>query len=128
MADKRFSRDSVWARSLIGLAVLPLMAGAVGVWASAPAAAAEDGFSDGAPANAVVAEEFSDIAEAGVHRENVKTLRDRGVMEGTFCAPGHFCPNEPIQRWVMAVWRRPPDAGLVAFRGRGTLPVVVPFR
>ena len=47
---------------------------------------------------------FSDIAEAGGHRANVKTLAEEGILDGTECSPGKFCPNEPIQRWVMAVW------------------------
>ena len=47
---------------------------------------------------------FSDIGEAGEHRANVETLAERGILEGTECAPGRFCPKDPIQRWVMAVW------------------------
>ena len=47
---------------------------------------------------------YSDTADAGVHRPNVETLRERGIMEGTECGPGEFCPGDPIQRWVMAVW------------------------
>ena len=48
--------------------------------------------------------EFSDLTEAGVHRANVETLAERGILDGTECAPGQFCPNKPIHRWVMAVW------------------------
>ena len=33
-----------------------------------------------------------------------KRSRERGILEGTDCAPGVFCPTEPIPRWVMAVW------------------------
>ena len=50
------------------------------------------------------AEQFSDIAGAGVHQANVEILAARGVLEGTECAAGRFCPNLPIQRWVVAVW------------------------
>ncbi len=50
------------------------------------------------------AEGFSDIADAGAHRANVETLAEWGILEGTECAPGRFCPKEPIQRWEMAVW------------------------
>ena len=34
----------------------------------------------------------------------METLAGRGVLDGTECAPGRFCPKDPIQRWVMAVW------------------------
>ena len=49
-------------------------------------------------------EGFLDIADAGGHRGNVEALASRGVLEGTECASGQFCPRKPIQRWVMAVW------------------------
>ena len=47
---------------------------------------------------------YSDLADAGVHRRNVETLQEKGILEGTECGPGEFCPGRPIQRWVMAVW------------------------
>ena len=47
---------------------------------------------------------FSDIADAGVHRADVEILSELGILAGTECASGKFCPNEPIARWVMAVW------------------------
>ena len=47
---------------------------------------------------------FSDIDEAGPHRAGVEELAKTGVLEGTLCAPGEFCPGEPLTRWVMAVW------------------------
>lgn len=50
------------------------------------------------------AERFSDIDEAGTHRDSVEILAARGVFEGTECAAGRFCPDLPIQRRVMAVW------------------------
>ena len=49
-------------------------------------------------------EGYSDIADAGGHRGNVEVLQERGILAGTECGPGEFCPTEPIQRWVMAVW------------------------
>ena len=49
-------------------------------------------------------EEYSDIADAGSHRTSVELLAEKGILAGTECAPGRFCPTEPIQRWVMAVW------------------------
>ena len=47
---------------------------------------------------------FSDVAEGGVHRPAITELDARAVFEGTGCAPGRFCPDKPIPRWVIAVW------------------------
>ena len=47
---------------------------------------------------------YSDIGEAGSHQGAVEILRTEGLFDGTECEPGWFCPNEPVQRWVMAVW------------------------
>ena len=101
---------------------MAVIGAALAVATVGPAAAAQEGPSglggDGMPLDAeqgfpdihgegvfLDAEEgFSDIGDAGVHRANVETLADRGILAGTECAPGQFCPKEPIQRWVMAVW------------------------
>ena len=57
------------------------------------------------PAVSVVAQGgFSDLDEAGPHRAGVEGLAEMGVLEGTDCAPGEFCPGDALQRWVMAVW------------------------
>lgn len=58
----------------------------------------------GEDANSAATEPFFDIAGAGVHRDSVEILAERGVFEGTECAPRRFCPDLPIPRWVMAVW------------------------
>ena len=50
------------------------------------------------------ADVFSDIANAGVHQAAVRTLAAEGVMEDTGCGNGRLCPNEPLQRWELAVW------------------------
>ena len=50
------------------------------------------------------ADRFSDITDASVHQPAVEALADEGIVEGTECAPGMFCPGQPIRRWVMAVW------------------------
>ena len=47
---------------------------------------------------------FSDIGDAGGHGANVRRLAEKGILAGTECAPAKFCPKEPVQRWVMAVW------------------------
>ena len=57
------------------------------------------------PAGSVAAQGgFSDLGEAGSHRAGVEELAETGVLEGTLCAPGEFCPGDPLARWVMAVW------------------------
>ena len=47
---------------------------------------------------------FSDSADAGVHRPAVDALAGWGYFERTGCDPDRFCPWDPIERWVMAVW------------------------
>ena len=47
---------------------------------------------------------FSDLDEAGSHRAGIENLAGMGVLEGTECAEGEFCPTDPLKRWVMAVW------------------------
>ena len=47
---------------------------------------------------------YSDIGGAGVHLSAVEALAAAGVLAGTDCAPGRFCPGDPLPRWVMAVW------------------------
>ncbi len=57
------------------------------------------------PATFVFADSgFSDLDEAVSHRSAVETLAKEGILTGTECAPGEFCPNDPLERWVMAVW------------------------
>ena len=57
------------------------------------------------PAVFVVADSgFSDIHEAGSHQPGVERLEGLGVLDGTECEPGKFCPNDSLERWVMAVW------------------------
>ena len=46
---------------------------------------------------------FSDV-EGTTHEEAISALAADGVFEGTECAPAMFCPTDPVQRWVMAVW------------------------
>ncbi len=47
---------------------------------------------------------FIDLMMAVTHTEAVEALEEAGLLEGTECAPELFCPNEPILRWVMAMW------------------------
>lgn len=47
---------------------------------------------------------FSDSAEAGPHRQAVDDLSEVGIFAGTECDTDRFCPHDPLERWVMAVW------------------------
>ena len=68
-------------------------------------------------------EGFSDLGEGGVHRPAIDALDAAGVFEGTECAAGRFCPEDPIPRWVVAVWlvrvlddgALPPGVGVSSF-------------
>ena len=57
------------------------------------------------PATVAWAEGYRDVA-GGVHAPSVDALisDSRGVLAGTGCASGRFCPDEPLARWMMAVW------------------------
>ena len=67
-------------------------------------------------------DEYSDLADSGVHRQAVETLAADGVFGGTECAPGRFCPDAPLARRTMAVWLvrvldsgDPDDSGSIRF-------------
>ena len=47
---------------------------------------------------------FSDVGAGGIHEPAINALAELGVFEGTECGEGQFCPEDPIKRWVMAVW------------------------
>ena len=68
----------------IGLAVLAVSVGVV----VGPAMATGDAFSD----------------DPGVHELAINALAVEGILDGTECGEGLFCPQEPIRRWVAAVW------------------------
>ena len=46
----------------------------------------------------------ADIDLGGERYDAVRALTSDGVLAGTECAPGLFCPGDPIPRWLMAVW------------------------
>ena len=46
----------------------------------------------------------ADSAEAGVHQSAVQALDAAGILRGTGCTADRLCPQEPLPRWVMAVW------------------------
>ena len=47
---------------------------------------------------------FADTTPDGAHTPAVDALAAHGVFADTECGQGLFCPNQPIQRWVIAVW------------------------
>ena len=51
-----------------------------------------------------VATEFEDVEADSVHTPAIKALATEGVFTDTECPESRFCPHEPIQRWVMAIW------------------------
>ena len=46
----------------------------------------------------------ADIDLGTEHFDAVEALTVDGVLEGTGCGLGLFCPGDPIPRWMMAVW------------------------
>ena len=46
----------------------------------------------------------ADVQMDGEPFDAVAALAADGVLGGTECGPGLFCPDAPIPRWVMAVW------------------------
>ena len=57
-----------------------------------------------APVPAGGADGFSDVSSGGTHEPAINALSEMGVFVGTECGDGLFCPGDPIERWVMAVW------------------------
>ena len=49
---------------------------------------------------------WSDIDDAGIHADSVRQLSEWSILDGTHCdvRGQRFCPDEPILRWMMAVW------------------------
>lgn len=47
---------------------------------------------------------FLDIDDAPSHSSAIATLDRRDVFIGTECGFNLFCPNEPLERWALAVW------------------------
>ena len=96
----RFSARRLRSSAFVVGVALVTLAGSI------PSAAA-GAMADGLDHNSVLAVGdggFSDVSEGGVHSGAVDSLAAEGVFEGTECAPGEFCPGEPLLRWVMAVW------------------------
>ena len=74
------------------------------------------------PPAAARVSDFADVAAAGPHAAAVEALEADGILADTGCAEGAFCPDEPLSRWVMAVWlvravdgQPPPDTEFTIF-------------
>ena len=87
-------RPRLSARAAVAAAAcVMLLAGAVAGTATAADTATA---TDGSVYEDVPAEFFASAA--------ISDLHGAGVLDGTECADGKFCPNEPLERWTMAVW------------------------
>ena len=82
-----FRRVYRFSRALPALLAVSVLLPTVVV--AGPSAADTDGFGD---------------VDGGVHEPGINALADEGILDGTECGNGLFCPSEPILRSVMAVW------------------------
>ena len=51
----------------------------------------------------VGADSFTDD-EGGYYEPALEALAERGILDGTECGEGLMCPDDEVERWVMAVW------------------------
>lgn len=47
---------------------------------------------------------YSDVLSEDDHAQAIEALQAVGLLVDTECADGAFCPDEPVERWEMAVW------------------------
>ena len=48
--------------------------------------------------------DYADVADGHYAALDIAALAADGVLAGTDCQIGQFCPGDAIQRWVFAVW------------------------
>ena len=75
----------------------------LGACAAVVAATAAVGLA-AAPRAAALAAGYIDVSEDAYYTEAVQHLSASGVLDGTDCAEGMFCPQDPILRSTVAVW------------------------
>ncbi len=46
----------------------------------------------------------ADVQMGGEPFDAVAALAEDGVLAGSECEPGRFCPGDPVPRWLAAVW------------------------
>ena len=56
------------------------------------------------PGASAAAGPFDDVDSVAWYAEAINGLDERGIFDGTECADNRFCPSEPLDRWVFAVW------------------------
>ena len=56
------------------------------------------------PAAAADGGTYEDVSSQSPHVPAIDALGALGLFVETDCADGSFCPDEPLPRWVMAVW------------------------
>ena len=78
------TRPKTWTSLLFSLALL------AGLWGG-PTGLAADG-------------PYRDVGTGDFHAPAIEALDAIGLFIDTECAEDLFCPDEPIPRWVMAVW------------------------
>ena len=66
----------------------------------APAAPTPD---DGAEVKPPDPDAFEDDA-GDIHEPSINQLAAMGVLDRTECGESRICPDDPLPRWVMAVW------------------------
>ena len=48
---------------------------------------------------------LADVGDAGTdHQADINELHGLGVFAGTLCQANRLCPNDPLARWIAAVW------------------------
>ena len=75
------------------LTVVPLLVVMLAMAVLAPVAVAQS--ADG---------RFDDVGESHWAAEVISAMASEGLLAGTECSEGLFCPDEPATRWVVAVW------------------------
>ncbi|MDE0120236.1 MAG: insulinase family protein [bacterium] len=56
------------------------------------------------PAVAADGGAYDDVSPETAHAPAIEALQAIGLFTDTDCEEGNFCPDEPVQRWVAAVW------------------------
>ncbi len=56
------------------------------------------------PAVAADGGAYDDVFPETAHAPAIEALQAIGLFTDTDCEEGNFCPDEPVQRWVAAVW------------------------
>lgn len=73
------------------------------------------------PVPAGAGSRYSDVVDGEPHHGAIEALASLGTFVDTECGEDLFCPDDPIERWTMAVWtirvleEEPSDAGESSF-------------